>query len=294
MRKIAPSTIIAICFLACSGWAQFHQVTDRVVPFSFYISSMPAYYRSVTAIDVLADSLKSPSEMSRIRAAYRMAELKNPAAVPLLIEVYENEPLREGAIDMGNGLRDYALVAIGIIGGKEAEVFLCALVKEIFFEKGLEWAKGDAIYIAGGAIDGLSMTKSICADSLLSRIIEAYEKRRHPFATLEFAYTARDRLELIRDESQARKFALLDTFKDHSSILHRNQDTSFANQQEERTFLLDNYRIHALQRNAIEIGIADPQALLEYKTALASGDPFANDMDYVIAIANKTRERLDQ
>ena len=245
-----------------------------MVPFSFYVSSMPAYYRSVTSIDVLADSLRSPIEMTRIRAAYRMAELKNPAAVPLLKRAYEDEPLRNFLMDQPNGLKYYALVAIGIIGGDQADNYLCKEADEIILKKGVAWAKGDMFSILWGIIEGLSMTKSECADSLLSRIIQGYEKKSQINPTLQIAYTARYRLRLLRNDSRTGKYALLDSFRAQAYILHRNQETTFANTDEQRAFLVDNYRSHALQRNAIEIGIADPASAFGVQDDIGHRGPF--------------------
>lgn len=292
MKRIQLFFLFAICIIISTANPQYHEISNSVVPFYFYIRSMPAYYRSMTSIDILADSLKSSVEITRIRAAYRMAELKNPTAIPLLIKAYENEPLREPAMDMGNGLRDYSLVAIGIIGGNTAEKYLCELAEEIFFNRGFSWSKGDAIYIAGGLIDGLSMTQSDCAESLLSRLIEWYENQGRPSATLEVAYIARNRLQLLKNETQSQKSSLLDEFKVLKTSVKMTEDTASS-----REYYYDSdYTIRltkskALQDNAIEIGTADPQALQEYKNGLAADDPFRSEIEHVIEIANKVRNR---
>jgi len=192
MTRITAFIFLAACISPYSGKAQFHEVSDSVVPFSFYISSMPAYYRSVTSIEVLADSLKSPVEMTRIRAAYRMAEPKNASAVPFLIEAYENEPIRKVVTDSPAGFRYYALVAIGAIGGQEARSFIRGLANDFFVAKtGYTWAQGDALDIMLGLFDGMSQLGGQEDASLLLSI---FANEDYTYNTRKFAYTAYARI----------------------------------------------------------------------------------------------------
>lgn len=296
--KILVWLILVVVTLAASmAQAQYFKVSNEIVPFYFSIEGMPAFYHSMTSVSALGDSLKSPMPRTRIFATYRLAEMRVRTSFNLLKEAYEAEPInKQRYIDSQKGMKYYALVAMGILGGQEAEQYLCHFAEECFFSpKGFSWAGDDAIDIAVGILDGLSVTRTACAESLVSRIIAGYEKEGRPNATLQIAYTARYRLLLLSDEAQTRKSQLLNELKLLTNSVQQTEDQASSKEYyKDPIYQIERTKRDALRINVLEIGIANPDALREYKMTLPANDSFVGKLDYLINLANNWRSRLDK
>ncbi len=120
-----PRILLSIAILSALLLVRTGQSSD----FAFRDIILPEYMKTTSSILVLGDSLKSPSGITRLYAVKRMAQLKDPQAVPLLKEAISKEPPVVG-IDSNLGLRYYAIIAIGRVGGPTAEAYLYGLTED--------------------------------------------------------------------------------------------------------------------------------------------------------------------
>ena len=90
------------------------------------------YLWEIASLSVLADSIYSPHEDIRIISVLRITELESPSALQIIINAFEKEPPRPKVIeDAGRGVKYYALIGIGKIGGDEAKAYFKKIISVI-------------------------------------------------------------------------------------------------------------------------------------------------------------------
>jgi hypothetical protein len=294
MARVMGFIILAALALQVNSIGKPTEDQGSLIPLSFTNEYMPKHFKTIISSTALKDSLKSINPSIRMAAAYRLGLLKDSTAVSFLKEAYETEPQRIVSVGEPYGFKYYALVAMGIIGGSEAEAYLCNLAHEGFFPpRKLSAAGDDRFDISTGIIDGISMLKSECAKDFLDKLIDGYEKGRLPNATLEIAYTARNRMGLIMADSHEEMIALINQLKSATdSVENIRARASNREYYKERNYGLWITRGNAFEMNVVEIGIYKPSILREYRISLAQENNFAKKLDGLIRVANDWRSRL--
>jgi hypothetical protein len=294
MARVMGFIILAALALQVNSIGKPTEDQGSLIPLSFTNEYMPKHFKTIISSTALKDSLKSINPSIRMAAAYRLGLLKDSTAVSFLKEAYETEPQRIVSVGEPYGFKYYALVAMGIIGGSEAEAYLCNLAHEGFFPpRKLSAAGDDRFDISTGIIDGISMLKSECAKDFLDKLIDGYEKGRLPNATLEIAYTARNRMDLLLTDSLK---VITDVFNQYRDAIDSVENIKARADNKENHNKMD-YRLWrtkqgALAINVVEIGIYRPDLLREYRLSLSPENGFAEKLDGLIRVANGWRSRL--
>jgi hypothetical protein len=126
---------------------------------------MPAELAAINKAADLAKYLKNPDETIRVAAVKRLAEIGGADAIQLIIQFYESEPYRSG-MDLPDGVKREALIALGALGGERAKAQVLKTLKATVaagptvraHESDRREIKYDAEYrqIVTGALEALS------------------------------------------------------------------------------------------------------------------------------------------
>ncbi len=243
----------------------------------------PRYFESISSIEELGDSLTSQSTKTRLFAVKRMAQLKDPQAVPLLIKAMAAErPL--GGIDSKQGLRYYAVIAIGEIGGSQAESYLLNIAEAVHRGDSVPGIPFGLDYMntSYGIYRGLARIGSDTCRSLLNQIYSNSEMhgsyragayagyQRVVLKDLRFA-TPRDSLYYLVDQLRNTKVT--------TNYISPGQMS------------VEFIRTNALNDLIIEYGQDYLAILEEYRYKLSSDDSFIATLDKLIPIVKGRIER---
>lgn len=276
---IRPTFVISLALLSTLLIPAMGQCSDyglgRII--------LPEYMEAITSMQVLVDSLKSSSSSSRLYAVKRMTQLRNPEAIPFLVEAIGNEPPR-GGIDSPQGLRYYSVIAIGQIGGPDAESYILGLAEALH--------KGDSIpgippgldymYTVYGTHRGLAELGSAKCMEFLFRIYSdpnvggqyrssAYASyKRVVLKEARFA-TPKDSLYYIVDELRNAKVT--------------------ANYVSPGIMSDEFIRSNGLQELIVEYGQDYPEILEKYSSTIPSDDNFLAELDTLIQTVKERIKR---
>lgn len=279
MNKITKGLIlICICAMASASFAY-------AAPLQYLNIKLPSYFSSVSSISILSDSLKSKNEFVRKCAVVRLVELGNTESVSMIIEAYENEPIREFTIDLNNGLRYYSLSGLGKLKSPEAAAYLRKLAQDVFILKAdMDWAKGDAFQIVVGVLDGLA---EIGTEEDTNFLLSVFDGAEFGSGIRKFAFTAYTRVhlrnpELINNrEKVAYVLEYLKSLVDSDPMDTLSTDTP------------DQIKRRALFTNLVELGIESEDQIMEYKLNLPVKDPFVKELENVLSIVRNWKSYLN-
>lgn len=233
---------------------------------------VPDFFKNTNSIKVLSDSLKSTREDTRRYSAIRLGELKDPSAIKVLKEAYDNEPYHY-RIDYGYSVGYYCLRSIGLIGGSQAEQFLSELASEIFIYDAIGKNRvhyDDTLYIIHGLFEAIVE-------------IKGYEDAQY---FLDFALDS-NIYYLEREKAYESYLSLylknpvFSSFADSMNFLLDEKRNTFRaprfNEVMERTTgYIKNEALHSL---ILKFGEKDPGIIDLYRNNLAPDDPYAESLE---------------
>lgn len=238
---------------------------------------MPTYMKSINSFSDLADSIKSENTGTRLFAAIRLIELRQPEAVPLLIKIYESAPTRSG-IDSNTGPKYYALSGMGKIGGPEAQNYLYNLANDIVYGDGLKgilWP--ESADIVKGVFDGLA---ELGSDENREFLLKAYESQKTGGFFQVDLYAAYKRIVLTEPEFSTFEDSLYHILEESRSIKVNQNYVSPGVMSEEYI------KREALKQLIVDYGFYHPEVLRSYKATLPLDDGFIKELDKMIAIVD--------
>jgi len=275
---------IGLVSLVFSTLALMIAALGHAEPLQYLNVNLPQYISQDTSVRVLSDSLKSGNEFIRKCVAVRLGQFDNSSVVPLLINAYENEPVRPFTTDPTNGVRYYALTSIGKAGGIEAESYLTKLANEIFLQqKELDWAKGDAIQITVGVLDGLA---EIASQADIDLLLNIFESHGHGMVVRKFAYTAYIRARLKSSNLSHTQEGVNWVLDQLRSIVNSDSTRSSPMNSPNRI------KGDALFTNLVELGIDHEEMIRQYRSFLSSEDPVNAELDRILSIVHGWKKRI--
>jgi hypothetical protein len=127
-EKMRPYTISFIAIISIGALYLFSFAT----PPNPRWTQMPDSIQSITNTAELEPFLSSESTMYRQWAVERLGEIGTDEDIPRLLDIFYNEPYDTFfALDRSKDVKDEALLAIGEIGGAEAESALFSLFDQL-------------------------------------------------------------------------------------------------------------------------------------------------------------------
>lgn len=110
-----------------------------------FIFSLSVSFGSINPVSFLPDSVKAINNVNDLQPFFesdkfadkkngikRLGQIGTSADIPFLLELFNNTPYEtENAIDRSRDIKDYTILAIGTIGGHEAESALLGIIDEL-------------------------------------------------------------------------------------------------------------------------------------------------------------------
>ncbi|MCP4633662.1 MAG: hypothetical protein GY855_12105 [candidate division Zixibacteria bacterium] len=231
------------------------------------------YLWSVTLMSELVDSLNSPIEAIRIVSTLRITELNNPSGVQVLINAFEKEPSETQIIEDDIwGVKYYALLGIGEIGGGEAKEYLQKVVDDILNPHDNIFEIGSIEFkdICLASFKGLADIGGEDVEVLFKQVFEDREYsnyvRRQAFKAYQRVYLNNPQFSTYRDSM----FYLMDSYKSIKAEKHTIAPNVFTDE-----YIMKS-TFNFLQ---MEYGAQDPDVFYEYRNQLNPNDPFHDEID---------------
>jgi hypothetical protein len=133
---------------------------------------VPQYIQNISDADSLRQLLVTPGFKDIVPVYVRLGEIGNESDLRQLIETFKQQTY-DISTDPGHGVKYYSLIAIGKIGGLNAEAFLRKVVNDLapnLKQRDFSVTRYDSAMTLGAAVIGLGATGTASAGIFLDSV----------------------------------------------------------------------------------------------------------------------------